>query len=573
LHGLNDATVEEKQIRAWWTKWPDANIAIAIPAGFVAVDVDGDEGDKALQDAGHELPRTVTSRTGRGRHLLFRTGEPVAPKVGVLPHVDLRGPGSYIVAPPSRHASGKTYEWILSPEKVEIAPAPAWIHALSKTNGNGNGTAVPIGEVIPQGQRNRTLASLGGTMRRRGMSPEAIEAALLSENRRCNPPLPDGDVRRIAKSVSRYEPAPRPQEQPRPGGSVLEEMDVRRMLREGIPKPVFDLEDFLVRRTVTYLTGSPKGFKTWLALAWTVALAADCSWAGLKTQGNHRVVFVEAESPAQIPERFHRSCLAYQVNPDRVLDRVKFLFPKRGRLRLDFPDHFQELRRIMEEFKATWLVIDSFIRIHGMDENSSRDMAGLANSVFLPLRDQLGCGVLILDHPPKPLHEGHRTRKEQIRGSWEKLAAADVQIHVETRDSETGKIAGVSVGASRMGPERDEPLWVRLRDTPNGGTRFEVAESPEEFKAGRPGRPPTAKEKAATVINAEVERNPALTFKEAMQAVVGAGVSKETGKRAWREMKGQGSGGSQMVLTPDPGVEGRLGSKGSTPLIGGDPDP
>jgi len=59
---------------------------------------------------------------------------------------------------------------------------------------------------IPEGRRNVTLASLAGTMRRRGMSQHAIEAALVAENcNRCKPPLPSDDVRKIAASVSRYE--------------------------------------------------------------------------------------------------------------------------------------------------------------------------------------------------------------------------------------------------------------------------------------------------------------------------------------------------------------------------------
>lgn len=68
--------------------------------------------------------------------------------------------------------------------------------------------APPVGETIPDGQRSKTLTSLAGTMRRRGMTQEAIEAALLEENRsKCSPPLSDKDVRDIARSVSRYEPA------------------------------------------------------------------------------------------------------------------------------------------------------------------------------------------------------------------------------------------------------------------------------------------------------------------------------------------------------------------------------
>jgi putative DNA primase/helicase len=70
-----------------------------------------------------------------------------------------------------------------------------------------NGIAA-IGGTIPEGQRNDTLMSLAGTMRRRGMGAEEIEAALLvTDNKRCDPPLPEDEVRKIAFSVCRYKPA------------------------------------------------------------------------------------------------------------------------------------------------------------------------------------------------------------------------------------------------------------------------------------------------------------------------------------------------------------------------------
>jgi len=62
-------------------------------------------------------------------------------------------------------------------------------------------------DVIPDGNRNTHLTSLAGTMRRRGMSEEAIAAALQAENEvRCAPALSATEVRDIARSVSRYEP-------------------------------------------------------------------------------------------------------------------------------------------------------------------------------------------------------------------------------------------------------------------------------------------------------------------------------------------------------------------------------
>jgi hypothetical protein len=50
------------------------------------------------------------------------------------------------------------------------------------------------------------LTVFGDVLRRRGIAPEAIEAALFAENRRCRPPLPDAEVRTIARTVSRAAP-------------------------------------------------------------------------------------------------------------------------------------------------------------------------------------------------------------------------------------------------------------------------------------------------------------------------------------------------------------------------------
>jgi putative DNA primase/helicase len=202
-NGLTDATTNATQIRKWWAWWPTANIGAVVPDGFVVVDVD--LADLAAVFDSDELPSTATSRTGRGQHLIYRTRAPIRPKVGVREHVDLRGPGSYIVVPPSRHISGAAYEWVASIEEG-IADAPPWIaEATPSTRTVGHALDNP--DTIPDGQRNATLTSLAGTMRRRGMTVEEIEIALLAVNaRRCQPPLPDDEVRAIASSIGRYEP-------------------------------------------------------------------------------------------------------------------------------------------------------------------------------------------------------------------------------------------------------------------------------------------------------------------------------------------------------------------------------
>ena len=76
-NGVKDATIDRKTIKAWWNKWPSANIGIATGrvSDIFVLDVDGDVGKASLKKlkARHgSLPKTVAVKTGRGRHLYFR---------------------------------------------------------------------------------------------------------------------------------------------------------------------------------------------------------------------------------------------------------------------------------------------------------------------------------------------------------------------------------------------------------------------------------------------------------------------------------------------------------------------
>lgn len=84
--------------------------------------------------------------------------------------------------------------------------------AEARNNGGPTRQSNGVGAAIPKGQRNNTLLSLAGTMRRRGLSSDEIATTLRVVNgKRCQPPLPDGDVIRISQSIGRYKPAEEPQ--------------------------------------------------------------------------------------------------------------------------------------------------------------------------------------------------------------------------------------------------------------------------------------------------------------------------------------------------------------------------
>ena len=219
-HGLKGATTDPAMIRSWWVRWPDANVPIVTGAesDLVVLDVDPDKGGtESLYDLQHrhgQLPPTPESLTGGGgAHLFFQhPGVPIKNSTSALgPGLDVRGDGGYIIAPPSRHVSGGVYEWDIGhhPDHLEPPPLPDWLLTLLTDKRDGHLLAEPIGEIIAEGQRNATLASLAGSMRRRGASEAAILAALVAENEagRCQPPLEHGELVKIAVSVARYAPA------------------------------------------------------------------------------------------------------------------------------------------------------------------------------------------------------------------------------------------------------------------------------------------------------------------------------------------------------------------------------
>jgi hypothetical protein len=162
--GLYEATTNETKIRDWWSRWPDANIAIATGAisGLVVIDLDAPHADASvarLDKLGFHLSPTLGVITGSGRHLYYASdARPLSnttrrlPGVGEdLPGVDLRADGGYVVAPPSAHLSGATYRWV--DPKAHLAPLPGWIRTPERHSPTASMASVPTftGDGSPYG--------------------------------------------------------------------------------------------------------------------------------------------------------------------------------------------------------------------------------------------------------------------------------------------------------------------------------------------------------------------------------------------------------------------------------------
>lgn len=131
-NGLKDASTDPKQIREWWSKWPDANVGLVTGVAFDVLDVDGPEGlasfERLTAENGSPLGGIVVETGSGGRHYLFEP-QGAGNRAGMVPGLDWRGEGGYIVAPPSIHASGRNYRRLVNLGNG-IPPAPDWLVEL-----------------------------------------------------------------------------------------------------------------------------------------------------------------------------------------------------------------------------------------------------------------------------------------------------------------------------------------------------------------------------------------------------------------------------------------------------------
>jgi hypothetical protein len=175
-NGVHNATTVRKRIKAWLQKWPSASFGIATgrSSGIIVLDVDRKVGKaslEALQDKHGHLPKTVTVKTGKGRHLYFRCdGARVGNSAGRLGKgIDVRGDGGYVVSAGSLHVSGAVYRYVdgRGLEDIEVASAPKWLIDLISAPRSADRVEVELSAYeIPAGEVDRARAYADAARRR-----------------------------------------------------------------------------------------------------------------------------------------------------------------------------------------------------------------------------------------------------------------------------------------------------------------------------------------------------------------------------------------------------------------------
>lgn len=234
VHAWNKAaTTEEDVIADWWEKWPKSNVGVVMgpTSGIVDLEADDEEAEQFILELfkGYEIV-TPTFKSSRGTHRLFKftTDLPNSDKahwrlksgINLDFKIGNNDKGTYCVFPPSRHASGAVYRWVIHPDDCDVAEIPpeviARLHVLA-TEGDltvREGKRRPkehwdrILGGVTEGERNESAASLIGKIVSSYNNPEDRSQQQLmwsfislwnAQNN--NPPLEESELRTTFESV------------------------------------------------------------------------------------------------------------------------------------------------------------------------------------------------------------------------------------------------------------------------------------------------------------------------------------------------------------------------------------
>jgi len=206
--GLKDATTDEARIVSWWRDHPEALIGLPTGVnGCFVLDFDPRE-DAATgeiwtletlkadleEQMGCTLPRSVTAVTqSDGVHVYFRQppGEPIRNRGNLPAHVDVRGLGGYVIAPPSiMTETGARYRWLDRGDwrdDAAIADAPAALIEILRS---------------PKAKKPAPVVASVGPADRSTPSPAKREADVDEDIRRYGMRALDGECREIRQAAS-----------------------------------------------------------------------------------------------------------------------------------------------------------------------------------------------------------------------------------------------------------------------------------------------------------------------------------------------------------------------------------
>ena len=300
-----------------------------------------------------------------------------------------------------------------------------YLHSLGDA-GSGHKPAGPIGQTVPKGSRNATMASIVGTMWYRGMSKDAITAAAHTQNEQTfDPPLPADEVDSVVASITR-----------KPRGALPVVGEGSSPLEGGVKVPpklkITTMGSVLARKVLwlwpgripqgklTVIAGDPGLGKSLLTLDMAARVSFGGPWPDIGIAPLGDVLLITAEDGLDDTVRPRLDLLEADVSR---IHAIEISVDDNGEnVALSLTEHLPQIEEAVATYAAILLVIDPILALTGRkDTHKASDVRAIL-APLAAMAERTGCAVVTILHLNKNSKEGNALYR--VTSSLDFVAAA-----------------------------------------------------------------------------------------------------------------------------------------------------
>ncbi len=218
-----------------------------------------------------------------------------------------------------------------------------------------------------------------------------------------------------------------------------------------IPVRPWIARGYLMRRSVTVVSGPGSAGKSSLMVAWACAMAVGNSFSRMKIAGRLRIATYNVEDDADEQQRrFSATLRKMGLTTDAIRDHLMILGPSRvgtllhtvrdGTLLVNTPV-FDRIEALIKDFRPNVLMLDPFVELHQAEENDNTAIRAVM-ARFRAMAIEHDMSLVILHHARKG-GGGTPGDPDSLRGASSIVGAARVALTLSVMSEDEAKAFGI----------------------------------------------------------------------------------------------------------------------------------
>ena len=289
----------------------------------------------------------------------------------------------------------------------------------------------------PYGGRDNALTAYIGYLRSTGIDYDSAYPAAVAWNLQwCDPPMEEADV--AFKAGRAWSDWPESDREPLTPAMLREQLAVKVQPKRKLEflnwqafcelaaqadDAQWLVENLITRGGMHFITAPPGGGKSWIAVDLVRACNEGSMWMGCLPVTKCNILYINEEmGVGRFFQRF------FKLSPG-ACENVHIM--QKQMVKLDNAEHMADIVQYVKDHDISIVILDTFVRVHGYDENSNTDMAKLYDR--MKGINESGAAIIALHHHKKGIHAGP-VAHEAMRGAGEIAAQADLVATVENKD-------------------------------------------------------------------------------------------------------------------------------------------